>query len=86
MSRRRSGGSKTMVSVVIGLMMSVAIGAILVNSLSTTLTDRMTNESSSEFNNTVGAIIAYTWITFGLLALGILIVGAVFILQQVNLL
>jgi hypothetical protein len=84
MSRSR-GTSKTMVSVVIGLMMSVAIGAILVNSLSTTLEDRKVG-ASQEFNDTVDAIIMYTWITFSLLALGILIVGAVFILQQVNLL
>jgi hypothetical protein len=79
------GQSKTMVSVVIGLMMSIAIGAILVNSLVGTLTDQKVG-ATADFNTTVDAIISYTWITFGLLALAILIVGAVFILQQVNLL
>jgi flagellar biosynthesis protein FlhB len=78
--------NKTMVSVVIGLMMSIAIGAILTNQLSNMLEDQKTVTSSAEFNTTVDAIVSYTWITFGLLALSILIVGAVFVLQQVGML
>ena len=86
--------NKTMVSVVIGLMMSIAIGAILTNNLSNMLEDQKTWDNSTgtptgsslEFNNTVDSIISYTWITFGLLALSILIVGAVFVLQQVGML
>ena len=80
------GANKTMVSVVIGLMMSIAIGAILTNQLSNMLDDQKTITSSVEFNDTVDAIVSYTWITFGLLALSILIVGAVFVLQQVGML
>ena len=75
-----------MVSVVIGLILSIGIGAILVDSVATTLVDRKVSTSTADFNTTIDAIVSYAWITFGLLALGILIVGAVFILQQVNLL
>lgn len=74
-----------MVGVVLSLMIGISMGAILVNQFNIVLVAQKTTTSTLEFNNTIDSIITYTWLTFGFLALGILIVGAAWILRQVGL-
>ena len=62
------------------------MGAIVVNQFASVLEDQKTSTTSLEFNNTVDNTITYTWLTFGFLSLGILIVGAAWILRQVGML
>jgi hypothetical protein len=74
-----------MVGVVLSLMIGISMGAILVNQFNIVLVAQETSTSTAEFNATIDSIITYTWLTFGFLALGILIVGAAWILRQVGL-
>lgn len=69
-------------SVVIGLMIAVFIGAILANEFSGVITDQKVTGATTEFNSTADDIMTYTWVTFTFLALGILIVGGSWILRQ----
>lgn len=75
---RRAQG---IMSVVLGLMIAVFIGAILVEEFEGVIDDQR-GGASAAFNNTADDIVSYTWITFTFLALGILIVGGAWILRQ----
>ncbi len=69
------------ISVVLGLMIAVFIGGILVNEFEGVIDDQRPG-ASTEFNDTADDIVAYTWVTFTFLALGILLVGGAWILRQ----
>jgi len=69
-------------SVVLGLMIAVFIGAILANEFGGVIEDQQVTGASTEFNDTADDIMTYTWVTFTFLALGILIVGGAWILRQ----
>ena len=72
-------------AVVIGMMLSVFIGGILVGKLEDVIDDQRAG-ASSEFNDTMDQVVSYTWITFTFLAIGILLVGGAWILNQTGLL
>lgn len=84
--RRRSakGGSGIMV-VILGLMISIFVGMILVNEFEDVIDDRRVG-ASAEYNATADDIIDNTWTVFTFLAIGIIIVGAAWILRQSGLL
>lgn len=69
-------------SVVLGLMIAVFIGAILANEFNQVIVDQKDSDASSDFNDTADDIVTYTWVAFTFLALGILIVGGAWILRQ----
>ena len=83
-SRSAKGGSGIMV-VILGLMISVFVGMILVNEFEDVIDDRRVG-ASLEYNNTADDIIDNTWTVFTFLAIGIIIVGAAWILRQSGLL
>ena len=62
------------------------VGALLVNEFEGVITDSMSTETSSRFNSTAEAVVENTWTSMQLLALGILILGVVYILRTSGLL
>lgn len=73
--------NRGVMGVVLGLMISVFLGAVLVGEFESVIDDQRPG-SSVEFNDTVDDISTYTWTAFTFLALGILIVGGAWILRQ----
>ena len=83
--RRAAKGGGGIMVVILGLMISVFVGMILVNEFEDVIDDRRVG-ASLEYNNTADDIIDNTWTVFTFLAIGIIIVGAAWILRQSGLL
>lgn len=81
---RRAAKGGIMV-VVLSLLISVFVGAIIVNKFEGVIDD-VRPGASTEFNDTADDITSNTWTVFIFLALGIIIVGAAWILRQTGLL
>ena len=71
--------------VILGMMVSIFVGAILVNEFEAVIDDQRPG-ASADFNATADDIIAYTWVTFLFFALGILIVGGAWVINATGLL
>ena len=70
--------------VILGMMVSIFVGAILVNEFENVIDDQRPG-ASEDFNNTADDIIAYTWVVFLFFALGILIVGGAWVINATGL-
>ena len=70
--------------VILGMMVSIFVGAILVNEFENVIDDQRPG-ASADFNNTADDIIAYTWVVFLFFALGILIVGGAWVINATGL-
>lgn len=71
--------------VILSMMISIFVGAILVNEFEGVIDSRRPG-ASLEFNNTADDIITYTWVVFLFFALGILIVGGAWVINATGLL
>ena len=70
--------------VILGMMVSIFVGAILVNEFENVIDDQRPG-ASADFNNTADDIISYTWVVFLFFALGILIVGGAWVINATGL-
>lgn len=73
-----------MVGVILGMIVIIFVGLIVAQQFVTQAQDTKTITSSAEYNTTVDNIVTYTWLVFGFLALGIFIVGAIWIVRLVQ--
>jgi len=69
---------------ILGMMISIFVGAILVNEFEGVMDDQRPG-ASTDFNTTVDDIISYTWVVFLFFALGILIVGGAWVINATGL-
>lgn len=75
-------GAGGVVVVLISMMVMLLVGVIVVNSLVNSQTPDDT--WSAEANSTWASVQSNIWVAFGLVAVGIIIVGAVAILSYLN--
>jgi len=69
---------------ILGMMVSIFVGAILVNEFENVIDDQRPG-ASADFNTTADDIVAYTWVVFLFFALGILIVGGAWVINATGL-
>ena len=69
---------------ILGMMVSIFVGAILVNEFENVIDDQRPG-ASTDFNTTADDIISYTWVVFLFFALGILIVGGAWVINATGL-
>ena len=79
-------GGKGMLAMgmILGMMVSIFVGAILVNEFENVIDDQRPG-ASTDFNTTADDIISYTWVVFLFFALGILIVGGAWVINATGL-
>lgn len=80
-----TGKGMLAMGVILGMMVSIFVGAILVNEFEGVI-DAQRPGASLDFNNTADDIIAYTWVAFLFFALGILIVAGAWVINATGLL
>jgi len=80
-----TGRGMLAMGVILGMMVSIFVGAILVNEFENVIDDQRPG-ASTDFNDTADDIISYTWVTFLFFALGILIVGGAWVINATGLL
>jgi hypothetical protein len=68
-------------SAVFMLMVAVFIGGTILNELENVMVDHKPGRGT-DFNSTIDALVENTWTTFIFLALGIMLIGAAFILRS----
>ena len=80
-----TGEGMLAMGVILGMMVSIFVGAILVNEFEGVI-DAQRPGASADFNATADDIIAYTWVAFLFFALGILIVAGACVINATGLL
>lgn len=76
--------SNNIAKVAVTGLLIIGIGAVLVGHVENVMTDMQTSDMSEDFNDTIDDLISYVWISYGLIALGTILLGARYILQQVG--